>query len=79
MLSDDNIERINDQIRGELRIVDSMMSSAETKTQALDRIAKLKAILDDPSESSTDGSTETYDLADLGRDIRDLIRAIRRS
>lgn len=53
MLSDRNISDINDQIRSELREVDSMMSSNEDKMAALERIAKLKSLLDSPTESET--------------------------
>ena len=79
MLSARNIDDINRQISRELDTVKSWASSVEDKDNALKRVAALKALLDEPTESSTETTTETYDLADLGRDIRDLIRAIRRS
>lgn len=79
MLSDRNVRKINDQISDELSIVGSWTASEEDKKAALERIAQLKAILDEPSASDELSTTEVYDLADLGRDIRDLIRSIRRS
>lgn len=79
MLSDRIVREINSQIHSELRTVSSWTASEEEKNNALERAAKLKAMLDEPSSSDEATATETYDLADLGRDIRDLIRTIRRS
>jgi hypothetical protein len=45
MLSDHNVRKINDQIANELNTVDSWTASDDEKTAALDRIAKLKALL----------------------------------
>jgi len=45
MLNDNNIREINNQINRELRNVNSICKSPDEKLQALDRIAKLKALL----------------------------------
>lgn len=45
MLSNDNIREINRSIERELRNVSSIATSDEEKVAALDRIAKLKALL----------------------------------
>ena len=51
MLSDRNIREINNQIATELRTVNSIISSDEKKMAAIERIAKLKALLEEtPSE-----------------------------
>lgn len=46
MLSNDNIRRINDQIRTELRTVEYRTTSDENKMAAIRRIAELKALLE---------------------------------
>lgn len=45
MLSKDNIDRINRQIRDELRTVDSICSDHQEKMEAIERIAQLKALM----------------------------------
>ena len=46
MLSTSNIRQINDQIRKELRTVDSFVTSDEDKAAAMTRIVQLKSLLD---------------------------------
>jgi hypothetical protein len=45
MLSQNVINKINHQIEDELRNVDSICSSPQEKMEAIERIAKLKALL----------------------------------
>jgi septal ring factor EnvC (AmiA/AmiB activator) len=53
MLSSTNVRKINDQIERELRDVNSIVTSNEDKIAALDRIARLKALLN-PQPSRSD-------------------------
>jgi hypothetical protein len=46
MLSADNIRKINNQIANEMRTVQRPFTSDEEKAAALDRIAKLKELLE---------------------------------
>lgn len=57
MLSDRNVRKINDQIANELRTVGGAFTSAVDKAAALDRIAKLQALLT-PQPSREDILTE---------------------
>jgi vacuolar-type H+-ATPase subunit F/Vma7 len=50
MLSQSTIDRINQQIQEELRIVEHPFKSHQEKTEAIERAAALKAILDIPKE-----------------------------
>lgn len=45
MLSQENVKKINDLIESELRTVDRAFTDHEEKLEALERIAKLKALL----------------------------------
>jgi hypothetical protein len=53
MLSQTTVNKINDQIRRELHTVNSSFSSHEDKMEALERIAKLKELLN-PQPSRQD-------------------------
>lgn len=52
MLSISNVRQINRQILDELRTVDSFIASHQEKLEALERINKLKALLDDRHEAT---------------------------
>ena len=45
MLSDHNVQKINDQISDELRIVDGAFTSHTDKMEAIERINQLKSLL----------------------------------
>lgn len=74
MLSDNNIRKINDQIKDELRTVDRAFVSHQEKMEALERIAALKALLDPPVKNETSPSTQKP--ADV---VVDFSRLFRRS
>lgn len=62
MLSDRNKRDLNEQITREMRTVNGFLTSNVDKAAALDRIIKMKAILDDapvckPEEPETDDLT----------------------
>lgn len=46
MLSEDNIERINDQIADELNTVSHPFKTHQEKTDAIERVAQLKSLLE---------------------------------
>lgn len=45
MLSASNVQKINDQIKRELRTVDRFVASDEEKMAAIERVAELKKLL----------------------------------
>jgi DNA-directed RNA polymerase specialized sigma subunit len=52
MLSSHAAREINNQIRDELRIVDRITTSHQEKMEALERIAKLKQLLESPTQQT---------------------------
>lgn len=82
MLTEKNIQDINSQIASELRTVGRYTPSAEEKLAALDRIARLKALLDENTNPTpfdqVPSAKPNYTFEDLGHDIRELTRALRR-
>lgn len=83
MLTEKNIQDINNQIASELRTVGRYTPSNEEKLAALDRIARLKALLDEDVTPTTTfdqvpSAKPNYTFEDLGHDIRELARALTR-
>lgn len=71
MLSDNNIRRINEQIARELRNVNSITTNNSEKMAALERVAKLKELLEDTKQPSRgDILSELADALTKPRDDR---------
>lgn len=65
MLSNENIRKINRQIESELRNSTAFMASNEDKMAALDRVAKLKSMLEPTPEPADLRKTIVQELAAL--------------
>lgn len=73
MLSDTNVRAINAMISKELRALNSFLVEDDDKLAILQRIAELKALLDDPSKKTEEPKPANSDTI-----LSEILNALRR-